>query len=221
MTGILPDSVSGGLIIRDAAGNCTPQPNVLNAYCPPATFVSTCALTALPSDCTARITPAQINAIVSELISFAACLDPNGPWNCAATNNLCTSFTEWAILNVANVVISDTPPTNPKQGMLWWESDSGTTFIWYDDGNTQQWVQIAPGSGTGITTSDFVLKTGDTMSGPLYQPLAPTTPIELANKAYVDAATGGFPIGGIAGQVLMIDAAGAPSWNAIIDGGTY
>jgi len=24
---------------------------------------------------------------------------------------------------------------------LWWESDSGNTFIWVDDGNTQQWVQ--------------------------------------------------------------------------------
>ena len=53
-------------------------------------------LTALPTNCDARIEPEQINAIVSELLSFAECLDPDGPWDCTKLSNLCKSFREWA-----------------------------------------------------------------------------------------------------------------------------
>jgi hypothetical protein len=38
---------------------------------------------------------------------------------------------------------SDAAPSNPVPGQLWWESDTGALFIYYDDGNTQQWVQIS------------------------------------------------------------------------------
>ena len=41
--------------------------------------------------------------------------------------------------------ISDTRPPVPKHNQLWWESDTGLLFIWYDDGNSQQWVQVTPG----------------------------------------------------------------------------
>jgi hypothetical protein len=46
----------------------------------------------------------------------------------------------------AGVMISDTAPVNPVHGQLWWESDSGNTFIYYDDGSSAQWIQfnIAP-----------------------------------------------------------------------------
>jgi hypothetical protein len=52
---------------------------------------------------------------------------------------------------VPNAVVptQDTPPASPVDGLLWWESDSGATFIWYDDGNTAQWVQINGGGGGG------------------------------------------------------------------------
>lgn len=46
----------------------------------------------------------------------------------------------------AATYIGDTAPASPTPGMLWWESDSGILFIWYDDGNSQQWVQV---SGVG------------------------------------------------------------------------
>jgi ABC-type transporter Mla MlaB component len=39
-------------------------------------------------------------------------------------------------------IISDTPPSNPANGALWYESDSGVLFIWYNDGNSSQWVQV-------------------------------------------------------------------------------
>lgn len=39
-------------------------------------------------------------------------------------------------------IISDTPPPSPANGALWYESDSGILFIWYNDGNSSQWVQV-------------------------------------------------------------------------------
>lgn len=43
---------------------------------------------------------------------------------------------------------SETPPANPVNGQLWWESDSGNLFVWYVDANSSQWVQI---SGPGLS----------------------------------------------------------------------
>lgn len=143
MASVFPDTTSaGGIVYRDEAGAPTHPENVANAYPPAADFSSTCLLTALPSDCSARIEPRQLNAIVSELLSFAECLDPDGAWNCNSLQNICTSFTQWAITNVLGLIIADAPPTVTKPGTLWWESDTGNLFIWYDDGSSQQWVQL-------------------------------------------------------------------------------
>jgi hypothetical protein len=56
-----------------------------------------------------------------------------GAWGAVGANN-------------TGVIVSDTPPPNPFVGMLWHESDTGSTFVWVDDGNSTQWVQfnIAP-----------------------------------------------------------------------------
>jgi len=142
---IYPDIDSaGGIIFRNADGTCLlPLPDIVNADCPATTYKSTCDITALPSNCDARIEPRQINAIVSELLNFAACIDPNGTWNCDSLRNLCAAFTAWAALNISGVVVSDTPPVGQKPNILWWESDTGNLFINYDDGNSVQWVQIA------------------------------------------------------------------------------
>ncbi len=48
----------------------------------------------------------------------------------------------------ANVSVSDNPPTNPTHGDLWWESDEGDLKIYYNDGNTSQWVTTNQVSGT-------------------------------------------------------------------------
>lgn len=40
------------------------------------------------------------------------------------------------------VFISDDPPVTPETADLWWESDTGKFYLYYDDGNTQQWVQV-------------------------------------------------------------------------------
>lgn len=81
-----------------------------------------------------------------------------------------------------NVVlsVSDTPPSSPTPGMLWWESDSGSLFIWYNDGSSSQWVQVNVPSDFTLGTQ-FVAKTGDTMTGNLT--LAAAIPELFINKA--------------------------------------
>lgn len=95
MAGIFPDPANGGRVVRDIDGNCLSPVGVSNAYCPPATFESTCDITALPGDCSARISAAQVNAIVSELLCLAVSMNPNGTWNCAGTCNLSSAFNAW------------------------------------------------------------------------------------------------------------------------------
>ena len=50
--------------------------------------------------------------------------------------------------------ISDTPPLAPENGQLWWESDTGDTYIWYDDGSGAQWVQQNAPSLPTVTIGD-------------------------------------------------------------------
>lgn len=40
--------------------------------------------------------------------------------------------------------VSATAPTNPISGQLWWNTVKGNMYIYYDDGNSKQWVQAVP-----------------------------------------------------------------------------
>lgn len=45
----------------------------------------------------------------------------------------------------ASIIISDTPPINPKVGDFWWDSNDGVLKIYYRDIDTFQWVDAATG----------------------------------------------------------------------------
>ena len=55
----------------------------------------------------------------------------------------------------ANVTVSSNPPTSPtpSNGDLWWDSDVGELYIYYADGDSNQWVETSGGSET-VTISD-------------------------------------------------------------------
>jgi hypothetical protein len=65
--------------------------------------------------------------------------------------------TAWNIVPVMqNTAVSDAPPANPTVGQFWWRSTNAQLYVYYDDGNTKQWVQaapnvIAPGGVSGVT----------------------------------------------------------------------
>lgn len=44
----------------------------------------------------------------------------------------------------AGVVISDTSPASPVAGTQWWDSSVGRLYIYYNDGNSSQWVDASP-----------------------------------------------------------------------------
>ena len=71
---------------------------------------------------------------------------------------------------------SDTAPTNPKDGDLWYDSVGGELYVWYDDGaGAAQWVVANPQEAVDYskvytkTEADakFVDVAGDTMTGGL------------------------------------------------------
>jgi hypothetical protein len=47
----------------------------------------------------------------------------------------------------ASVSVGNTAPVSPTNGDLWWNSDIGTLFVYYNDGSSSQWVENIPGSG--------------------------------------------------------------------------
>jgi len=89
------------------------------------------------------------------------------------------------------VFISDTPPTNPLCGDIWYESDTGKLFVYYQDIDSKQWVQV--GGSSDLNTADFLPLSGGTLSGTvsfgntLATNLAdPIAAQDAATKAYVD-----------------------------------
>ena len=92
--GILPSITNGGTLAISSASN---------SYVPPAPFTMTCGATALPNDCTAKFDPAQINAIVSEMLCLAAAFNPSGVWTCSSVCNLGTNFNAFLTTHAAEV----------------------------------------------------------------------------------------------------------------------
>jgi hypothetical protein len=56
------------------------------------------------------------------------------------------------------VTTSDTAPVSPSDGDLWYDSVGGRTYVYYDDGDTSQWVDTSP-QGSGVSDA---ISEGDT-----------------------------------------------------------
>lgn len=46
------------------------------------------------------------------------------------------------------ITVSSTQPGSPVVGQLWWSKDYGRLFVYYDDGNSTQWVEANPADQT-------------------------------------------------------------------------
>lgn len=57
-----------------------------------------------------------------------------------------------AVGSMSTLYVGDTPPASPGPNQLWWNSALGTMFIWYNDGNTTQWVPTEPNLGVAPPT---------------------------------------------------------------------
>lgn len=64
---------------------------------------------------------------------------PGGTTGQVLTKTSATDYaTNWQ--TPVSVTISDTAPGSPLAGALWWDSSIGNLLIYYNDGNTSQWV---------------------------------------------------------------------------------
>ena len=61
----------------------------------------------------------------------------------------------------ASVTTSDTAPASPSAGDLWYDSVSGRIYVYYNDGNSSQWVDTSPQGGGGGGTGSSITQ-GDT-----------------------------------------------------------
>jgi len=68
------------------------------------------------------------------------------------------AFAAWAAASGgASISVGDTPPGSPTAGALWWNSVLGSLFIYYNDGNTTQWVPAAPSPSSAQIPSGAIM----------------------------------------------------------------
>ena len=83
----------------------------------------------------------QLNFVGAAVTANVSLQNPSGHPGIAAT------------VTVIPVTVGDSPPIGvgaTNNGELWWESDTGDLFVYYDDGNSAQWV-MANAGGRGLT----------------------------------------------------------------------
>jgi hypothetical protein len=77
----------------------------------------------------------------------------------AASNGGAFLPANWAQIG-GSVGIGATAPGNPQPGTLWWDANGGQLYVWYNDGDSSQWV-IANNLGPTVTAA-AVITIGDT-----------------------------------------------------------
>ena len=55
----------------------------------------------------------------------------------------CLLALEAELNDLAPVIVSDTKPDTPKVGQLWYDTETLDMSVWYDDGDSQQWVPVS------------------------------------------------------------------------------
>lgn len=53
-------------------------------------------------------------------------------------------------------VMSPTVPPSPKSGDIWFNTNIGIAYVYYDDGNSGQWVQLISPAGQSINSIDDI-----------------------------------------------------------------
>ncbi len=112
----------------------------------------------------------------------------------------------------APVYVSVSPPPNPIQGSLWYDSNNSNLNIWYTDLNGGAWISVVP------YPEDTIDQNGGVFQGPIYaQYLIPNNPAAfitvgwfqdqlvayLTGEGYIRAGNG-VQLDG-SGEILSID----------------
>lgn len=64
-------------------------------------------------------------------------------WNHSAMGNSSSVADPGSGSGGISVSVADTVPESPNQGSLWLDTNTGSLYVYYDDGNSEQWIQPA------------------------------------------------------------------------------
>ena len=91
-----------------------------------------------------------------------------------------------------SITSTETPPSNPQPGDTWFDTSTGSFYIYYDDGGSQQWVGVGGRIGAtgpaGTSSSSGGSSTGgSSLSTAVYATLAelPLTNVTNGSQAFV------------------------------------
>ena len=72
-----------------------------------------------------------------------------------------TSKTRWQALDnrVHRFSVSETAPSGPSTGDFWFDPNALKTYVYYNDGSSNQWVQANPTGGGGTSSTPWLEKT--------------------------------------------------------------
>jgi hypothetical protein len=126
----------------------------------------------------------------------------------------------------ASVITSDSAPVSPSDGNLWYDSVGGRLYVYYDDGNTSQWVDAAPQGGSTTdkieegNTSAEVIDTGS--DGRFVVTTEGTERMRITSDAYVRLAsgTGGIQFNGDTAATNALDDYEEGTFTPVIEGTT-
>lgn len=79
-------------------------------------------------------------------------LDPTGQW----TYNGITEAWQARTTSPPTVVSQPTPPAYPSAGNLWYNSNDGTLYVYFYDGDSYQWVEVKANSSAGAAVATRV-----------------------------------------------------------------
>lgn len=118
--------------------------------------------------------------------------------------------------------VGDSPPVAPITGQLWWESDTGQLYLYYDDGSSSQWVAAVGSAGSAASDGTITVLPGEDLQaaidalstagggtirlGPGTFTIA--TPITLKSNVFIEGTPGGTTIAQT-GQYAFINPSGS------------
>jgi hypothetical protein len=70
----------------------------------------------------------------------------NGDVHAGFTYNSTKSV--WEANSPSMMATSDTAPTSPSDGQMWFDTDGGGTFVYYEDADSSQWVEVIGSQGS-------------------------------------------------------------------------
>jgi len=137
-------TTSAGMYVRVSGGTVGPigAPPDLSAYAPLASPTFTgdpkAPTPATADNDTSIATTAYVKNVVAALPPSGIPEAPNDGQQYARQS------LAWAAVAIPpSTSMADAPPASPQPGQLWYETDTGALYIWFNDGTSSQWIQIA------------------------------------------------------------------------------